>query len=665
MDINLNDIKKINDFKDRGNKEFNNEKNKDKLNKRAITYFQLGIKYFNDEKHKMEINDQVKKLISILYSNLSLMYLKGDEILLSLEASNKSLEFNNENSKAYYYQSVCKNYLGDYKSSMDSIDKAISISKQDEKIIQQRNRLIEIKNNKIKEDSYFENVLKNQKLDNVTFENSIEKGRHLISKRLIKRGEEIIRIAPFSISLNGKYKTKYCGICYQKKSDDNLLKCKDCDDFAICKECKPSNEPLSKYHPNDLCILYKLNSEFYKMNKVDNANKSNEKGLEDESRLYINTIYNVLKNQTNYKVLVDKSISSSATDVLNLSKKLLNYTNESQRTYSESTKKKTNILELIFKSFYGANTLKHDEISNIIRIVDCNSHGYSNVISLKKKCSSGLYPFASYANHSCIQNSNYFIDKHGVMVLYALSDIQESQAITISYIYLLNRVEKRRKELLDGHNFFCTCDQCNFQSSLTEEVCDTCKEIIPSTIGNTNLLYKEPKSLKETGFNYICPKGHTKSSIIFEIDKDKLLYPTIAEINLKCKDLRNFRKLNIFKERLMNFDSIKFLTPFQLEIEPLAKHMLNKSKPILYQELIDLIKESVECGITKSIEVSNFSIYLIFFYYDLYKYSLKEPKTQIQKLNSIRDIIIKLLTPMVYNQNKLIFDKKLNKHLIK
>ncbi|KAM9991630.1 hypothetical protein ACTFIZ_005036 [Dictyostelium cf. discoideum] len=667
MDINLNHIKKINDYKDRGNKEFNKEISKDKLNKRSITYFQLGIKYFNDEKHKMEINDQVKKLISILYSNLSLMYLKGDEILLSLESSNKSIEFNNENSKAYYYQSICKNYLGDYKSSMDSIDKAISISKQDEKIIQQRNRLIEIKNNKTKEDSYFENVLKNQKLDNVTFENSIEKGRYLISKRLIKRGEEIIRIAPFSISLIGKYKTKYCGICYQKKSDDNLLKCKDCDDFAICKECKPSNEPLSKYHPNDLCILYRRNSELFKNNKFDIDNESEEKRLVDESRLYINTIYNVLKNQNNnkdvQKTTSDNSISSSATDVLNLSKKLLNYTNESQRNYSESVKKKTKILELIFKTCNVVNTLKQDEISNIIRIVDCNSHGNADMLNESAK-SSGLYPLACYANHSCLPNSNYFIDKHGVMVLYALSDIQESQAITISYIDFLNRVEMRRKDLLNGHNFFCTCDQCNFQSSLTEEVCDTCNEIIPSTIGNSNLQYKEPKSLKETGFNYICPKGHTKSSLIYDIDNGQL-YPTVEEIYLKCKDLRNFRKLNIFKEMLENRDFLYQLTPRELDVTPLAKYIKDpcKSTSMLYEELINLVKESVECGLIKSIEESNYSSYLVYYYYDLYKSFFLEKKLKILDLNSTRDIIIKLLTPMVYNQNKPRIDKKLNKHL--
>lgn len=666
MDINSNHIKKINDFKDKGNKEFNKEKNKDKLNKRAITYFQLGIKYFNDEKHKIEINDQINKLISILYSNLSLMYLKGDEIILSLEASNKSIEFNNQNSKAFYYQSICKSFLCDYKGSMESIDKAISISKQDEKVVQQRNRLIEITNNKVKEDVYFENVLKNQKLENVAYENSIEKGRYLISKRLIKRGEEILRIAPFSFSLNGKYVSKFCGVCYQKKSIDNLLKCKDCDDFAICKECKAPNEPLSKYHPNDLCVLYKLNNEYYKMNNFEIANEDNkERGLTDERRLYINTIYNIFKNKTNNKAVVevDNAISSSVIDVLNLSKKLLNHTNESQRAYSDSTKMKTDILELIFKSFYGANTLKKDEISNIIRIVDCNSHGYSDVISQKKKAS-GLYPFSCYTNHSCIPNSDYFIDKHGVMVLYASSDIQESEAITISYIYFLNRVEKRRKDLLNGHNFFCTCDQCSFQSSLTEEVCDKCNEIIPSTIGNSNLVYKEPKSLKETGFNYICPKGHTKSSLVYDIDNDQL-YPTIAENYSKCKDLRNFRKINIFKEMLENRDFVKKLTPREFEVTPLAKYIANpkKSNSMLFEELINLVRGSVECGLTKSIEESNYSTYLVYDYYDLYKSLLLESKPQILKLNSIRDIIIKLLTPMVYNQNKPRIDKKLNKHL--
>ncbi|KAM9986536.1 hypothetical protein ACTFIY_010951 [Dictyostelium cf. discoideum] len=292
----------------------------------------------------MEINDQVKKLISILYSNLSLMYLKGDEILLSLEASNKSIEFNNQNSKALYYQSICKSYLSDYKGSMESIEKAISISKQDEKIIQQRNRLIEITNNKIKENAYFENVLKNQKLDNVTFENSNEKG------------EEILRIAPFSISIHKKNRSNYCDVFYQKKSIENLLKCKDCNDFSICKEC---NTPtFNDYHPKELCSLFLMNSHFYKMNHLDfSVDKKNE-DIADEIRLYIITIYNILKNKTNNKMEVQKTTSenllfSSVVDVLNLSKKLLNASTETQIAYSESAKKYTCILELIFQENLG------------------------------------------------------------------------------------------------------------------------------------------------------------------------------------------------------------------------------------------------------------------------------------------------------------------------
>ncbi|KAM9962456.1 hypothetical protein ACTFIR_005364 [Dictyostelium discoideum] len=606
MDINSNHIKKINDFKDNGNKEFNEEINKNKLNKRAITYFQLGIKYFNDEKHEMEINDQINKLISILYSNLSLMYLKGDEIKSSLEASNKT----------FYYQSLCKSYLSDYKGSMESIDKAITIYKQDEKIIQQRNRLIEITNNKIKEDAYFENVLKNQKHDNVAFENSIEKGRYLISKRLIKRGEEILRIAPFSITVRKKYRSNYCDVCFQKKSIDNLLKCKDCNDFSICKECNTLNEPFYKHHPKELCSLFLINGQFYKMNHLEFSIDKNNEDIADEIRLYIITIYNILKNKTNNKMIQkaspENAISSSVVDVLNLTKKLLNSSTDLQIAYSESAKKYTCIIEMIFQTLitHGANTLKKDEISDIIRIVDCNSHCYADMLNKSRK-SSGLYPLASYANHSCLPNSNYYLDKHGVMVLYASSDIQESEAITNSYIYFLNRLEKRRKELLKVHNFFCTCDQCNFQSSLTEEVC------------------------------------------------------TIAEINSKCKDLRNFRKLNIFKEMLENRDFVKKLTPRELEITPLSKYVANpkKSNSMLFEELFNLVRGSVECGLTKSIEESNYSTYLVYDYYDLYKSLLLEPKTQILKLNSIRDIIIKLLTPMVYNQNKQRIDKKLNKHL--
>ncbi|KAN0034740.1 hypothetical protein ACTFIV_001272 [Dictyostelium citrinum] len=400
-------------------------------------------------------------------------------------------------------------------------------------------------------------------------------------------------------------------------------------------------------------------------NQLLKSKKYNIKA-KDEIRFYIDTIYHVLKNESNNLVQEGNSfnvISSTAADVLGLSKKLLNYSNEQQQVYSESNLKYSILLKSMFQCVPGFKGIKQDEISNITRITNCNSHSY--VIPLgEKKIASGLYPLSSYSNHSCVPNSNYFIDKNGVMVLYASSDIQESQPITTSYIFGLDRVEKRREELLKNFNFFCTCEQCNYQSLLTEEVCDTCKEIIPSTIGNSNsLVYKEPESSKETGFNYICPKGHIKSSTIFEIDPLSNLYPSITEINSKCKDLRNFRKVNIFMEMLDNREMIKELPSFELETIPLAKHITDpkKSKSMLIEELIILIKESVEGGIVKSIEESAYSFYIVNLCYDLYKSLLIEQKSKKQKIISTRDIIIRLLTPTVYNALKI--DKKLNKHL--
>lgn len=90
----------------------------------------------------------------------------------------------------------------------------------------------------------------------------------------------------------------------------------------------------------------------------------------------------------------------------------------------------------------------------------CNSFG---VYDLEDHCVGfGMYPAASYFNHSCVPNLCRVMH-HGTRLaaFYALRPITALEPLTICYtdVEQLNSAERRRN-LLETYRFFCQCERC-------------------------------------------------------------------------------------------------------------------------------------------------------------------------------------------------------------
>lgn len=80
----------------------------------------------------------------------------------------------------------------------------------------------------------------------------------------------------------------------------------------------------------------------------------------------------------------------------------------------------------------------------------------------------GVYPEASFFNHSCDPNVTRFRYKRS-MIFFARKDIEKGQEMTICYS---SRGEERRSFLKENYGFHCDCGKCHLDN--VEKKCENC-----------------------------------------------------------------------------------------------------------------------------------------------------------------------------------------------
>lgn len=84
----------------------------------------------------------------------------------------------------------------------------------------------------------------------------------------------------------------------------------------------------------------------------------------------------------------------------------------------------------------------------------------------------GVYPRASYFNHSCWPNTTFYKNEESKfphMDFITALPIEEGEEVCISYIDISAGLMARRQTLLDKYFFHCTCQRCQYQEEYPEE----------------------------------------------------------------------------------------------------------------------------------------------------------------------------------------------------
>jgi hypothetical protein len=116
------------------------------------------------------------------------------------------------------------------------------------------------------------------------------------------------------------------------------------------------------------------------------------------------------------------------------------------------------------------STDRQSQFLDFVLICDYNIHClsdsndlYDNI--LEEKGGQALFLIASMGNHSCSPNCSFSTDS-GQLVLTAIKNIADGEAITYSYIQIMGRTtDDRRAELMDTKNFMCMCVKCMLPDS--------------------------------------------------------------------------------------------------------------------------------------------------------------------------------------------------------
>ncbi|KAL0228176.1 hypothetical protein RCL1_004319 [Eukaryota sp. TZLM3-RCL] len=97
------------------------------------------------------------------------------------------------------------------------------------------------------------------------------------------------------------------------------------------------------------------------------------------------------------------------------------------------------------------------KIKKILKRIACNAFTITD--EELKPLGVGLYPPASYVNHSCDPNS-CFLFKGTQITLISLKELNPGDEITVNYVELAEPLSRRRETIMKQYSFICRCQRC-------------------------------------------------------------------------------------------------------------------------------------------------------------------------------------------------------------
>jgi hypothetical protein len=104
--------------------------------------------------------------------------------------------------------------------------------------------------------------------------------------------------------------------------------------------------------------------------------------------------------------------------------------------------------------------MTREDVVHLLKVIRCNAHAIAE-IPKTDIVGCGLFPLASFVNHSCVPNSLWKIDERGCLSFKALCNIPAGTPITLTYGQAYEFRPQRRLLLKNSNGFWCRCDLCS------------------------------------------------------------------------------------------------------------------------------------------------------------------------------------------------------------
>jgi hypothetical protein len=319
-------------------------------------------------------------------------------------------------------------------------------------------------------------------------------GHHLIAKKDIGIGCIVLAADVFGSiaqSCSISKKSSHCHLCSASKRIV-LRTCENCCYLTYCVEC----EPLFKSsHDEEACSLFRrLDNEEYAIDDSSEAAKiasslSSSDGSagfsnnncdslsigDKESILLLAHILLHGLTQKNESVLKEKREASGVRSVIAIEDvmELVSHKDHYKKAkvwnqfLTETGDKVARILSAPMKEYltslipdYEVGKGGADNVSSIIVdiLLKIKFNAFPVVDDSMITTGHGLFPVASYINHSCIGNVTYHCTSNGkTLVFRAVRPIKAGEIISYPYIDPLQKRSIRATLLSDGYLFKCSC----------------------------------------------------------------------------------------------------------------------------------------------------------------------------------------------------------------
>ncbi|XP_050530308.1 SET domain-containing protein SmydA-8-like isoform X2 [Daktulosphaira vitifoliae] len=279
-----------------------------------------------------------------------------------------------------------------------------------------------------------------------------------------------------------------------------------------------------------------------------------------------------------------------------------------------------------------------DEVimQTVCKIMDANAFEVviNQVTSLR-----GLYPVASFMNHSCVPNTMHNFDNKLRMVVKASVPIKKNQEITTSYTHLIWSTPLRQHHLLVSKQFLCTCFRCRDPKEFGTELaalnctkinchgrilsvnpldkaavwqCKVCSKLVSDTevailhktVGSllTKMYTFHPKTIdafiEKNNINKNSPFAvDLKLQFVWKTNNSKMTLEQLIYKENSCIDILNLiQKLNLGKCRLMvNKELFEVMNEKRKRYswDPQTLQVFEKKMNILKEEFTTILNESI------------------------------------------------------------------------
>ncbi|KAL0207341.1 hypothetical protein P9112_011969 [Eukaryota sp. TZLM1-RC] len=283
--------------------------------------------------------------------------------------------------------------------------------------------------------------------DVVHVQTNDDRGRHFVTTRKCFAGQVLVSSHSFAKAVFTELVGVVCDYCFGKSRTNTL--------FMRCSRCK------SAYYCSPSC--QKLDYAFHKLEcKTGAIQKLQSRCRDPVPLLGLRTLLR--------KDLPSSGLTNEGTfdDVLSLA--------SSDLIGGLSVNKLDH-----FTSCIGHALPEHvstSKVRKILKRISCNAFTITD--EELKPLGVGLYPAASFANHSCNPNA-FFVFKETHIALIALHELEEGEEVVVNYVDLAEPLGSRREALRKQFSFICRCERCSEVDISAEDVLSVVSEIDQTT----------------------------------------------------------------------------------------------------------------------------------------------------------------------------------------